>query len=244
MTEAISNFHEVTSPSHFQDLLSTDLERVSLINFWAPWAAPCAQMNEVVRELARKYERLLVLQVEAEEQEDIAETFSVESVPSFIVLRGHTLLGRITGADAASLTKTVAQHLASKGTAPAPLSSTDKAPAAAPTFVPGEETPAQLEARLKALMTERRVMLFMKGTPDVPRCGFSRRAVALLRDQKIEFGSFDIFSDEAVRAGMKVVNNWPTFPQFVVDGEFIGGLDVVTEMVENGEFAEVVQATA
>lgn len=87
MTEAISNFHEVTSSAHFQDLLSTDLERVSLINFWAPWAAPCAQMNEVVRELARKYESLLVLQVEAEEQEDIAETFSIESVPTFVVLR-------------------------------------------------------------------------------------------------------------------------------------------------------------
>lgn len=57
------NFHEITSPEHFQSLLSTDLQRVSLINFWAPWAEPCKQMNEVVLELAKKFEQLLVLQV-------------------------------------------------------------------------------------------------------------------------------------------------------------------------------------
>lgn len=57
------NFHEVQSPEHFQALLSEDLNRVSLINFWAPWAAPCKQMNEVVGELAKKYPQVLVLQV-------------------------------------------------------------------------------------------------------------------------------------------------------------------------------------
>lgn len=60
---ASTNFHTVTSPSHFQELLSNDLNRVSLINFWAPWAAPCEQMNEVVVELAKKYPAALVLQV-------------------------------------------------------------------------------------------------------------------------------------------------------------------------------------
>jgi thioredoxin-like negative regulator of GroEL len=83
----MSNFHEVTSSVHFQELLNADLDRVSLINFWAPWAEPCTQMNEVVRELARKYEKLLVLQVEAEEQEDISESFEIENVPTFVVLR-------------------------------------------------------------------------------------------------------------------------------------------------------------
>lgn len=61
---AATNFHEITSPSHFQELLSADLNRVSLINFWAPWAAPCEQMNEVVAELAKKYPVALVLQVD------------------------------------------------------------------------------------------------------------------------------------------------------------------------------------
>ena len=60
---APANFHEVTSPEHFQNLLSEDLNRISLINFWAPWAEPCKQMNEVVLELAKKYPQVLVLQV-------------------------------------------------------------------------------------------------------------------------------------------------------------------------------------
>jgi thiol-disulfide isomerase/thioredoxin len=84
---APSNHHDVTSPTHFQELLSADLSRVSLVYFWAPWAAPCEQMNELVIELARKHEALLVLRVEAEEQADIADSFDVESVPLFVVLR-------------------------------------------------------------------------------------------------------------------------------------------------------------
>jgi len=87
MASSSTNFHEVTSPDHFKTLLSEDLNRVSLLNFWAPWAAPCAQMNEVVLELAKKYPDLLVLQIEAEGQADIAESFDVEAVPSFVILR-------------------------------------------------------------------------------------------------------------------------------------------------------------
>ncbi|KAH9948577.1 glutaredoxin [Amylocystis lapponica] len=232
---APSNLVEVSSAEHFQSLLSADLERVSLINFWAPWAEPCKQMNEVVIELARKYPHILGLQVEAETQTDIAESFEVESVPSFIILRGHTLLGRIAGADAPALTDAVATHARAPSSIKV-LSSTDKAPAAAPT---AEETQEQLNNRLAGLMKKDRVVLFMKGDPDAPRCGFSRRIVALLREQGVQFSHFDILTDDSVRSGLKVLNNWPTFPQLVVNGEFVGGLDIVTEMVENGELKEM-----
>ncbi|VDC04935.1 unnamed protein product [Peniophora sp. CBMAI 1063] len=232
----LPNLHDVTSPDHFKALLSADLSRVSLLNFWAPWAAPCAQMNEVVRELGRKYPSLLVLMIEAEEQADITESFDVEAVPSFILLRGHTLLSRISGADAAALTSAVAHH--TRPTASAPLSHTDRAPAPAP----AEETPEQLNERLRGLMNRSKVMLFMKGSPDVPRCGFSRRTVALLRDQKVDFDSFDILGDDSVRSGLKVLNEWPTFPQLIINGEFVGGLDIVTEMASNGELKELLSA--
>jgi thiol-disulfide isomerase/thioredoxin len=81
------NIYQVTSPDHFKDLLSKDLQRVSLLYFWAPWAGPCKQMTEVVTELSKKYSNLLSLQIEAEEQNEISESFDVESVPSFIILR-------------------------------------------------------------------------------------------------------------------------------------------------------------
>lgn len=82
-----ANLHYVKSSDHFKELLSEDLQRVSLLYFWAPWAEPCKQMTEVVAELSRKYQQLLSLQIEAEEQSEIAESFEIESVPTFIVLR-------------------------------------------------------------------------------------------------------------------------------------------------------------
>ncbi|KAH9918917.1 thioredoxin-like protein [Epithele typhae] len=108
------NLYEVKSPDDFRTLLAEDLARVALLSFWTPWAAPCEQMNEVVRALALKYPRVLVLSIEAEAQEDIAASFDVDAVPTFILLRGNSLLARIPGADALTLTRALAAH------APAP----------------------------------------------------------------------------------------------------------------------------
>lgn len=82
-----TNLHHVESSDHFKELLSQDLQRVSLLYFWAPWAEPCKQMTEVVVELSRKYEQLLSLQIEAEVHSEIAESFDIESVPAFLILR-------------------------------------------------------------------------------------------------------------------------------------------------------------
>jgi len=221
-----NNFYIVTSPDHFKELLSADLKRVALINFWAPWADACKQMNEVVAGLAKKYPELLVLQVEAEEQEDISGSFGIEAVPSVILLRGHELLGQVSGADALSVTNLAVIHLG-------------KGPQLNSHAIKNEESKEELVARMRGIKQQSPVVLFMKGEPDNPRCGFSRKAVNLLREQKVTFTHFDILQDEAVRQGLKELNEWPTFPQFIVNGEFVGGLDVVTEMVANGEFADV-----
>ena len=74
-------------------------------------------------------------------------------------------------------------------------------------------------------------MLFMKGIPTAPRCGFSRQAVELLETHKVPFGSFDILSDDTVRQGLKKHSNWPTYPQIYVHGELIGGLDILKEII-------------
>jgi len=224
----------VTSPEHFQTLLSADLQRVSLINFWAPWAEPCNQMNQVVEELAKKYPKLLALHVDAGEQQDIAESFEINAVPSFIILRGHTLLKRISGADAGALTAAVGEHTP-KVSSVIPRSSTDQSPPA-----PVEqETTEQLNSRLRGLTGQSKVVLFMKGSPQQPRCGFSRQIVGILDEHKVEYTTFDILTDESVRSGLKVYNNWPTYPQLIINGEFVGGLDVVKEMVANGELQEL-----
>lgn len=70
----------------------------------------------------------------------------------------------------------------------------------------------------------------MKGTPQEPKCGFSKKTVKLLRDHQIAFSSFDILSDEQVRQGLKKFSNWPTYPQLYVKGKLVGGLDILNEM--------------
>ncbi|KAF7375683.1 Monothiol glutaredoxin-4 [Mycena sanguinolenta] len=237
-----SNLVTVTTAEHFQSLLSADLNRVSLLNFWAPWAAPCTQMNEVVSELAKKHVSVLVLNIEAEEQADIAESFEIEAVPSFVVLRGHTLLARIAGADATALTQAIATHASGAAPTYTPQAHTNAAPPPPGTQNGAAETPEELNARLRRLMTQSKVVLFMKGSPEEPRCGFSRKLSTLLREQGVQFSSFDILQDEDVRQGLKKLNDWPTFPQLIVDGDLVGGLDIVQEMVETGEFADVVAA--
>lgn len=77
------------------------------------------------------------------------------------------------------------------------------------------------------------VMLFMKGTPSQPQCGFSRKTVSLLREKNIRYGFFNILADDDVRQGLKEFADWPTFPQVWVDGDLVGGLDIVTEEFEN-----------
>lgn len=83
-------------------------------------------------------------------------------------------------------------------------------------------------------------MAFIKGTPAAPQCGFSRRFVELLKKEKITFGSFNILSDPGVRDGLKKFSNWPTYPQLYVNGELVGGLDVCTELAEQGELRTMI----
>jgi Grx4 family monothiol glutaredoxin len=76
----------------------------------------------------------------------------------------------------------------------------------------------------------------MKGTPEMPRCGFSRQIVQMFNELHVEFWSFDILSDEDVRQGLKTYSDWPTYPQVYLDGELLGGLDVIREEIKDPEF--------
>jgi Grx4 family monothiol glutaredoxin len=108
------------------------------------------------------------------------------------------------------------------------------------TPVPTVETSKKdLTKRLESLIKIHPIMIFIKGTPAEPRCGFSRQAIELLKQVNATYGSFDILSDETVRQGLKEYSNWPTFPQIYVHGELIGGLDILKEMIASGEFQDM-----
>src|SRR5262245_34920223 len=99
------------------------------------------------------------------------------------------------------------------------------------------------EAIDKAI-AENRVMLFMKGTPDQPACGFSYRTVLALRDSGAEFGAVNVLPDPRIRQVLSAKSGWPTIPQLFVDGELVGGCDIVMELHENGELATLVAPAA
>ena len=92
--------------------------------------------------------------------------------------------------------------------------------------------------RIVSLVKTNRVMLFMKGTPDAPQCGFSASVVGILSRLVPEFGSADVLSDPELREGIKQFSDWPTVPQLYVSGEFMGGADIVQEMYASGELHE------
>lgn len=83
------------------------------------------------------------------------------------------------------------------------------------------------------------VVLFMKGTPDAPRCGFSSTVVQILDHLGVDFVGVDVLQDEALRDGIKTFSDWPTIPQLYVRGEFIGGCDILREMFQAGELAQL-----
>jgi monothiol glutaredoxin len=95
------------------------------------------------------------------------------------------------------------------------------------------------QARIAELVQGSDVLLFMKGSPLFPQCGFSSRAVAILQHLGAEFDSVDVLQDQEVRQGIKAFSDWPTIPQLYVKGEFVGGSDIMMEMYESGELAQL-----
>jgi Grx4 family monothiol glutaredoxin len=98
-----------------------------------------------------------------------------------------------------------------------------------------------LEDRLRKLIRRHSIMLFMKGLPSRPQCGFSREIVQILEDEKVAFDAFDILQDEEIRQGLKTWSEWPTYPQLYVEGELIGGLDIVKEMQADGSLQDILR---
>jgi len=92
--------------------------------------------------------------------------------------------------------------------------------------------------RISKIVGDNDVVLFMKGTPLFPQCGFSSRAVSILDHCGVAYDSVDVLQDMEIRQGIKAYSDWPTIPQLYVKGEFVGGCDIITEMFQNGELKQ------
>lgn len=247
----MSTLTEILSVADWQKhIASLPSSALHIIYFHAPWAAPCAQMATVVQTLAAEYPATnppttLWASVNAEELEDISEEYEVNVVPYIVISRDGQVLETVSGTSAAKVRTAIQTHAgkAADGEAAPSTSAVNGVSATdnvAPTSAEGEEVsqdPAkakeELFNRLSDLVKAAPVMLFMKGTPSEPRCGFSRQLVAILRENSVKYGFFNILADDEVRQGLKEFADWPTFPQLWINGELVGGLDIVKEEIAN-----------
>lgn len=204
-----------------------------IISFHAPWAAPCAQMATVLKTLAAEYPAdgsTSWVSLNAEELSDISEKYDVTAVPFLVLSRGGKVLETVSGSSAVKVRGAIETHAGKPGTTNG--SGVNGAGDAMVLDEPAETDPEkakeELNKRLEELVRAAPVMLFMKGTPSGPQCGFSRQMVALLRENSVKYGFFNILADDEVRQGLKEFADWPTFPQLWIDGELVGGLDIVS----------------
>ncbi|KAL6858551.1 thioredoxin-like protein [Trichoderma novae-zelandiae] len=245
----MSTITEIETDEQWQQLLSTAPASTLIIaSFHAPWAAPCAQMATVLSTLASEYPvteppSTKWVSINAEDLSDISEAYDVTAVPYLVLLRNREVVETVSGSSAVKVRTAIEKHAKKDGGATRDAAAPNGVAEAAQVAQPGASAvdpvkqKEELFKRLDDLVKAAPVMLFMKGTPSAPQCGFSRQMVGILRDNSVKYGFFNILADDDVRQGLKEYAEWPTFPQLWVDGELVGGLDIVKEeLSSNSDF--------
>lgn len=193
-----------------------------VIFFWTGWNNECKDLEIILDTMESEFD-IKVVRVEAETAVDVSARYRVMAVPLCVLCKNGNEVDRVEGLDPLELNEKVQNMLGTSGK----------------DLVSNKTTGQSLEERLDSLVRQSKVMLFMKGTPDAPRCGFSDKAVKALRATNCtDFGSFDILMDEDVRQGLKKKSNWPTYPQLYVNGELVGGCDIILQLAEDGSLAD------
>eukprot|EP00539_Tryblionella_compressa_P008267 CAMPEP_0178775500 /NCGR_PEP_ID=MMETSP0744-20121128/24228_1 /TAXON_ID=913974 /ORGANISM="Nitzschia punctata, Strain CCMP561" /LENGTH=362 /DNA_ID=CAMNT_0020432487 /DNA_START=65 /DNA_END=1153 /DNA_ORIENTATION=+ len=243
---------EIDSAAALETLMGTNNKtsqnnNKAVLLFCAPWHEATPMLQMVLKALAQEKTQVLFASIDAENVSDLSDKFEVTMVPTLVLLNGTSnsnsdpvVLERLEGGVEPSQITLAVQRLidAPEGVIAAAADANNNHNGTA-TSTPGPKDPQQaLNEKLGRLIRGDTVMLFMKGTPTAPRCGFSRQAVELLNENGVPFGSFDILSDEDVRQGLKTYSDWPTYPQIYVKGELIGGLDILKETAAEGSLKE------
>ncbi len=203
------------------------------------------------------------ISVNAEDLPDVSDAYDVTAVPYLVLIKDKKVLETVSGSDASKVRTAIERHAAAGAKKeddeflmpqqagiqyrntdiPAIQHHTEQQQqedshaghdhSRQQNGEKGETSKEDLHTRLNVLVKAAPVMLFMKGTPSAPQCGFSRQLVALLREGGVRYGFFNILADDEVRQGLKEFADWPTFPQLWVGGELVGGLDIVKEEIAN-----------
>ena len=268
MSSIIDITNDESFKSHISSLEPGSIVAISFHTPWAAPCKQMRLILETLASSypLRPPQIISFLSVDAEALPDISEAYDVSAVPLLILERDGKVLESVSGSDAVKVRDAIERHAGKGGntgtislppaldttprqnvTAEQQLSKSLNGHASstgdnviAPVMSARQESQEELEKRLAELVKAAPVMLFMKGAPSSPQCGFSKQLVGLLRKRGVRYGFFNILADEDVRQGLKVWSDWPTFPQLYLRGELLGGLDIVKEEIENNPelFAE------
>jgi len=209
---------DLTSAQQFSSSVLFKNDSLIIIHFWADWSKPSISINQLLDQLSVQYQNISFFKIEAEKVPEVSEKYGVTSVPLLLFFKNGVIIDKIEGASPGLLAEKIVMY---------------------------NNTPKEdLTSRLAKVINQTPVTLFMKGTPEAPKCGFSRKMVDILKNENIQFSSFDILSDQDIREGLKKYSNWPTYPQLYSNGKLIGGLDIVKELSEEGDLQNSLMSTS
>ncbi|KAL3276538.1 hypothetical protein HHI36_011913 [Cryptolaemus montrouzieri] len=195
---------------------ATSDAKLTVVHFSADWAEQCKQIDDLLDLLSKQeeYSNVKFAKCQAESLSEISLKYKIDAVPSVLLFRSGKQVDRIDGADPRTITDKIKKY----------------------------NNAEPLEERLKKLINTSKVMLFMKGNRNQPRCGFSKQIIEILNNTGTSYETFDILTDEEVRQGLKTYSDWPTYPQLYINGELVGGLDIVKDLVTSGELSRMINA--
>jgi Grx4 family monothiol glutaredoxin len=211
---------ELQSSDHFDSLLKG--KKLLVLHFSTSWSEPCSDINQALGDLASELSQCVFVKIDAEHHSEISLKYEIVAVPTVLFVKDGTLIDRVDGAHIPAIVQKSRNLSKEEAVMTTPIE-------------PTEQSQESINERLKGLINSSSCMLFMKGSPNEPRCGFSRQVVAILDQYNTDYSYFDILQNEEVRQALKKYSNWPTYPQLYVNGELIGGLDIIKELKENGE---------
>ncbi|CCF56557.1 hypothetical protein KAFR_0B02600 [Kazachstania africana CBS 2517] len=228
----------VDSIPHLEEIIiSEEKNKLLVLFFYTPTSESCKQVSRKIREVSVNYtkESVKFLIINAESSPDLFDLFKLTSVSSLVLVRNGYVLRKLWGRSLGHFINTV-DECAESIFQSASDESYEFNRAIGNEACKPELNPA-LTQKLSNLVQAAPAMLFLKGTPSEPYCGYSRQIVKLLRDHNVRFGYFNVLKNDVVRKAMKNYSDWPTFPQLYLNGEFQGGLDIIKESLqEDPEF--------
>lgn len=201
-----------------------------VVSYWGSWCEPSVEANAYFAKVAAEYEGVKFVTVDVDAAGDICEKNSIETVPFVAFYRptasAQELAADVSGAKIGAYEQNLKSLYGAAKDRRSAFESVDD--------------------YIKHLLSKDKVVIFITGTPSHPICGFTTKLVGLLAEKKVPYTYVDIMTDDELCNRLKAYSNWPTYPQIYVDGALVGGLDIVLELVKEGEFDETfgVVATA